>query len=257
MTDALLEWLGLIGLPLAAGLFALVSHVPLGEQVLRRGIVFIDLAIAQVAALGALIAHSRGFETTAATWAAAIAALLAASLIAWLARRWPDQREAMIGLVYVGAAALAVLWVSNDPHGAQRLRTLLSGDILWVTWGSMWPLGLASAMLAIGLRLKPRLLEPDRLFYPIFALVISLSVSILGLYLVFVVLIAPALGALPFRRRGHRRARLVAHASGVTGFVVGLGVSFFLDWPSGPTVVLFLLLVAALTHCASAGRLEG
>ena len=133
MMDSAVELASVLAAPLVAGLLALLTHVPLGEQVLRRGIVFIDLAIAQIAALGVLAAGSGGgVDSSAAWWAGSLAALAGALLVAWLARRWPDQREALIGLVYVGGAAAAMLWVSADPHGAQKLRALLAGDILWV-----------------------------------------------------------------------------------------------------------------------------
>lgn len=256
MIDFLTDLLSLIALPLAAGLLVLSSHIPLGEQVLRRGIVFIDLAIAQIAALGVLALSGQGFSPAGALWSAALAAMLAAAAIAWLTRRWPDQREPMIGLVYVGAAALAVVWVSEDPHGAQKLRTLLAGDILWVTWTSISPLAIASATLLASLRYRPDLLAHDRWFYPVFALMISLSVPLLGLYLVFAVLIAPALGASSLRRMGLRNASQAAWGIGALGFCTGLLGSFLLDWPSGPTVTLSLVLVAGITRVASAGRLS-
>ncbi len=257
MSDSAFELLSIVGLPLLAGLLALASHVPLGEQVLKRGIVFIDLAIAQVAALGVLAASSQGASPSAATVAGTAAALGSAAFVAWLAKRWPDQREPLIGLVYVGSAALAVVWVSADPHGAQKLRALLAGDILWVTWISAGPLALASLLVVLGVRFKPRLLDQDRYFYPLFAVMISLSVPVLGLYLVFAILIAPALGALPLRRAGRSRAGLIAFGSGAVGFVAGLAASFLLDLPSGPTVVLSLAIGAALTRAATTGRLEG
>lgn len=257
MTDFLADLLSLITLPLAAGLLALSSHIPLGEQVLRRGIVFIDLAIAQVAALGALALNGQGFSPVGTVGSAALAALLAAAAIAWVTRRWPDQREPMIGLVYIGAAALAVVWVSEDPHGAQTLRTLLAGDILWVTWTSIAPLAVASGALLASLRYRPDLLAHDRWFYPVFALMISLSVPLLGLYLVFAVLIAPALSASSLRQAGLRNTGRGALGLGALGFCAGLFVSFLLDWPSGPTVTLSLVLVAGITRVASAGRLMG
>lgn len=257
MSESAFELISIVGLPLFAGLLALASHVPLGEQVLKRGIVFIDLAIAQVAALGVLAASTLGADTPAATGVGTATALGSAVFIAWLARRWPDQREPLIGLVYVGSAALAVVWVSADPHGAHKLRALMAGDILWVTWNSAWPLALASLLAVLGSRFKPRLLDEDRYFYPVFAVMISLSVPVLGLYLVFAILIAPALGALPLRRAGQAHAGLIAFGSGAVGFAAGLTASFLFDLPSGPTIVLSLAAGAALTRAATTGRLEG
>jgi zinc/manganese transport system permease protein len=255
--DAIAQVWEVLHLPLIAALIALASHVPLGEQVLKRGIVFIDLAIAQVAALGVLVANSQGVGGSMATATGVLMALAGAWLIATLARRSPDHREALIGLVYVGAAALSVLWVSADPHGAQKLRAVLAGDVLWVNAESVWPLALASLLLILALRAKPRLLEHDLLFYPVFALVISLSVPVLGLYLVFTALIAPALGAWPLRQRGYRHAGLVAFGAGSVGVGAGLFASFALDLPSGPCIVLSLVVAAGTLGIASAGRLTG
>jgi len=247
----------ILAAPFAAGLLALLTHVPLGEQVLRRGIVFIDLAIAQMAALGVLAASGWSTDPSPVWWAGSLAALASAIVVAWLARRWPERREALIGLVYVGGAALAILWVSADPHGAQKLRALLAGDILWVRVESLWPLAAGSALFAVATRLQPAALDRDALFYPTFALLISLSVPVLGLYLVFAALIAPALGASALRQAGNPRARWAAYAIGLIGLLAGLAGSFWLDCPSGPTVVLALIATAAVSGALAAVRLRG
>ena len=258
MMDSPVELASVLAGPIAAGLLALLTHVPLGEQVLRRGIVFIDLAIAQIAALGVLAAGSGGAaDSSTAWWAGSLAALAGALLVAWLARRWPDQREAMIGLVYVGGAAAAMLWISADPHGAQKLRALLAGDILWVRIESLWPLAVGSALFALMSYLRPAALDRDAVFYPTFALLVSLSVPILGLYLVFAALIAPALGASSLRRAGHPSARRAAYAVGVVGLLAGLAGSFWLDYPSGPGVVLALIATATVWGALAAVRLRG
>ena len=183
--------------PLAAGLLALASHVPLGRQVLRRGIVFIDLAIAQVAGLGVLAGPHLLHDAPGALLpvAAAVAALLGAALVAWLGRAWPERQEALIGLLYVGAASLAVLLVSADPHGAQKLHALLSGDVLWASWPRLLPRALATAVFLLALAWRPALLASGWAFYGSFALLVSLSLPLLGLYLVFTTLIVPALAA--------------------------------------------------------------
>ena len=258
MMDSAVELASVLAAPLVAGLLALLTHVPLGEQVLRRGIVFIDLAIAQIAALGVLAAGSGGgVDSSAAWWAGSLAALAGALLVAWLARRWPDQREALIGLVYVGGAAAAMLWVSADPHGAQKLRALLAGDILWVRLESLWPLAAGSALFALMSYLRPAALDHDAVFYPTFALLVSLSVPILGLYLVFAALIAPALSASALRRAGHPHARRAAYGVGVAGLLAGLAGSFWLDYPSGPGVVLALIATATVWGALAAVRLRG
>ena len=120
---------------LVAGLLVAASHVPLGQQVLRRGIVFIDLAIAQVAALGVIVAQTLGLELHG--WltqvAAVIAALLGAVLLTWTERKRPEVQEALIGVLFVLASTAQILLLANDPHGGEQLKDLLAGQILWVS----------------------------------------------------------------------------------------------------------------------------
>jgi zinc/manganese transport system permease protein len=228
--------------PLAALAAACLVLVPLGAQVLARGVVFIDLAVAQVAAGGAL-AVGIGWEHAPAGALAALsaaAALAGAGIVWWLARRWPAQREALIGLVYVAGASASVIGAAFDPHGREQLTALLAADVLWVGWE-------AAALLAAGaaavLALSGGRLGRDALFYPVFALALSVAVPALGLYLVFALLIAPAL----WTRRGHRLRDAILLAAAAC--LAGLGASWALDWPSGASVALLLCclgLAAAL-----------
>ena len=135
----------------AAGLVVLATHVPLGIQVLARGIIFIDLAVAQVAGLGALAAHLAGYGDN--PWvvqgAAVAAALGAALLLQWSERRWPQLQEALIGLLFVLAASGAVRLLSRDAHGGEHLRDLLVGQMLWVSQGQLLAAAAASAVLLL------------------------------------------------------------------------------------------------------------
>ena len=117
----------------AAGLLVTATHVPLGTQVLARGIVFIDLAIAQIAGCGVLFADQLGFEAEgAAVQIAALAAALGgALLLTWTERVFADVQEAVIGVVFVLAATGSVLLLSSNVHGGEHLRDLLVGQILW------------------------------------------------------------------------------------------------------------------------------
>src|SRR5437870_10450597 len=119
---------------LIAGLLVTATHAPLGIQVLNRGIVFIDLAVAQIAGLGVIVADALGFEPQgAAVQAAALsAALLGAFLLNWTDKRWPEVQEAVIGVSFIVAANLAILLLATNPHGAEHLKDLLIGQILWV-----------------------------------------------------------------------------------------------------------------------------
>lgn len=226
-----------IAAPAAALLAACLLLVPLGAQVLGRGVVFIDLAVAQVAAGGALTVTLGSQHAPPALTAAASAgaALLGAALVWWLVRRWPDQREALIGLVYVAGASACVIAAAFHPNGREHLTALLAADVLWVRWQAAVLLGAAAAVvLALGGRDR---LTRDALFYPVFALALSMAVAALGLYLVFALLIAPAL----WTRRG--RGLWVAVALAAAACLAGLALSWTLDWPSGASVAVLLCAV--------------
>ncbi len=268
--------LSLLTWPALAGALVLLSHVSLGEQVLQRGIVFIDLAVAQVAALGVLVAstwvphaghdhaaspHGSHVLTQAlfngaeaglawlAAWpalltlvAGGMSALLGAGVVAWLCRRWPARREALIGLVYVAAAVLALLWTSADPRGGQHLAGMLSGDVLWVGPAQLLPLALGTLLFLLLQWRRPGAWQQGMGFYLCFALLVSLSVPLLGLYLVFASLIVPALAASTLTQASPRNRRLAALGVGVLGYALGLGSSLALDLPAGPCAVLGLLV---------------
>jgi zinc/manganese transport system permease protein len=223
-------------LALVAGLAALA---PLGAQVLRRGVVFIDLAVAQAAAAAALAAMALGEHPHWAVTqtAAALGALGAAAVVAGLARAWPAHREALIGLVYVGCACAALLVARQDHHGAEHLHALLAADLLWAGW----PQALALTGAAVALAALRPWLAQDAAFYVAFALVASLAVQVLGLFVVFAALIAPGL----WQRAGS--GPVAATALAVAAGLAGLGLSWALDAPSGPLVALALAACGALS----------
>jgi zinc/manganese transport system permease protein len=235
-----LAWLDLLPwfvAPLVAVAAGCVALAPLGEQVLARGVVFIDLAVAQGAAAAALwvaawIDHP-GFATVqAATLAGALAS---AAAVAYLARRAPAAREALIGLVYVAGASAAILGARADPHGGERLSALLAADVLWAGWPQALMLaGVAAAMFALRRPYRRALLARDAVFYPCFALVASAAVPVLGLFVVFAGLIAPAL----WIQAGTRAAAAVGGA--VAAATAGIAASWWLDGPSGACVALSL-----------------
>ena len=235
----------LLAPPLLAGMLVLMTHVPLGRRVLARGIIFLDLAVAQLAVLGVIVAHTLGWETQG--WqtqlAATSAALIGAALLAGCERRWPDIQEALIGSTFVVAASLAVLMLSNDPRGGEHLSELLTGQILWVSTAQIIYLALLYAvLLALWGLLRDRL---GRLgFYLIFALAITASVQLVGVYLVFASLILPALA---IRRMHGLRAPLFGIALGSIAYAAGLLVSALADLPGGPSIVVALALIALLT----------
>jgi zinc/manganese transport system permease protein len=227
------DWLILPGLALAAGVLALV---PMGRAVLDRGVVFIDLAVAQAAAAAAL--WSMGMMGHEVDWASDLAglmgAIVCAALVAVISRRWPEQREALIGLLYVLAACLAMLGARQDPHGRERMLELLAADVLWARPTAVALLCATALTLALLLHWRPQLLMRDAWFYGAFALVVSVSVPVLGLFVVFALLIGPALWL------RHRAGTGIAAALfvGWIGSAAGLALSWWADLPSGPCVAL-------------------
>ncbi|MEK7759208.1 MAG: metal ABC transporter permease, partial [Pseudomonadota bacterium] len=178
---------------LLAGLLVLATHVPLGQEVLKRGIVFIDLAIAQVAVLGVIAAEVLGFE--AHGWAvqaiAAAAALAGAALLSYAERRFAAQQEALIGALFVLAASLALLLLHGHPHGAEHLKDVLEGQILWTEIRTLLQVALLyAAVLALWFGARQRFGRAG--FYFLFALTVTASVQLVGVYLVFARLIIPA-----------------------------------------------------------------
>jgi zinc/manganese transport system permease protein len=227
-----------------AGLLVLTTHVPLGIQVLARGIVFIDLAIAQVAGLGVTAADAFGFEPEG--WrvqvAAVGAALLGALILTWTDKKWPQVQEALIGVLFVTAACIELLVLANNPHGGEHLKDLLVGQILWVSIQSLWPAAvLYAAALAVWFAFRERLGHIG--FYVLFALVVTQSVQLVGIYLVFASLIVPALAA---RLYPERMRLLVGYLVGIVGYVAGLVASSLFDWPTGAVIVVALVITFAL-----------
>lgn len=235
-----------IGLPvLAAGLLILASHIPLGHQVLKRGIVFIDLAIAQVAALGTILATQiqlPGYDQFLQQSMAVFFALFGVGLVALIHRIFPDWREAFIGLIYVTAATVLILVVAGHPRGGHVLTNTLSGDILWLVWSDLIPLLVIAVVVQVLSFGWPLLLE--RFFYLFFAVTITLSVTQAGIYLVFVCLIAPALASVVYNT-----SKLWSYLVGVSGFVAGLILAWKFDLPAAACIVIcviFSLLMALI-----------
>lgn len=235
-----------------AGLLVLLTHVPLGMQVLQRGIVFIDLAIAQIAGIGVIAADALGWPTSgwAGQAAAAAAALSGALLLTWTERRWPDIQEALIGVSFVLASCLGLLLLASNPHGGEHLKDLLVGQILWVTPAQLGVMaGLTLPIVALWAVAGVRL---GRLgFYLLFALAVTASVQLVGVYLVFASLILPALAT---RRQTGPRRMALALGLGAAAYALGLALSALLDAPSGAVVVLVMAALAALV-AAWAARL--
>ena len=229
--------LGIVVPALLAGLLVTATHVPLGMQVLKRGIVFIDLAVAQIAGLGVVVADRLGFEPkgVAVQVAALAAALGGALLLNWTDKHWPAIQEALIGVAFIVAANAAILLLASDPHGAENLKDLLVGQILWADPGRLVAVALAyAAILGLWFGLRARIGRIG--FYLLFACAVTASVQLVGVYLVFTTLIVPALAT-----QSLARARLPAgYALGAASYAAGLGVSLVSDLPPGPLIVCIM-----------------
>ena len=233
---------------LIAGLLITATHVPLGLQVLRRGIVFIDLAVAQIAGLGVVLADTLGFEPhgIGVQVAALSAATAGALLLNWTDKIWGDVQEAVIGVTFIVAANLAILLLASNPHGAEHLKDLLVGQILWVNAAVLpYVAAVYAAILAVWFACGAHIGRAG--FYLLFAVAVTVSVQLVGLYLVFTTLIVPALATRNLAR--HRTAW--AYGLGTIGYAAGLGISLASDLPPGPLVVCCMtalgLVVLVLT----------
>lgn len=232
---------GLLWPAFAAGLLVTLTHVPLGMQVLRRGIVFIDLAIAQIAALGVIFANFLGAEPQG--WAvqgfALFAALAGALLLTWTDRHWPEVQEAVIGVSFVLAASGALLLIASNPNGGEHLKDLLAGQILWVTPAKLaWVAPAYASLMGVWLA---RGRDVGHIgFYLVFACAVTISVQLVGLYLVFTTLIVPALAT----RHVLRWRVAKGCALSASGYALGLMVSTLTDLPSGPAIVWIMTLLA-------------
>lgn len=245
MTALSADMLGLVAPAFAAGIIVSAIHVPLGREVLRRGIIFIDLAIAQIAALGVVFGKVI-FDVGDGLWPSMLALVFAlggSGLFAWLEKNAPEYQEAFIGCAFVIAASIILLMLANDPHGGEEVEGLLAGQILWVGWKQV---GWAAAVYAAAL--AAWFLWPQRrrtLFYALFPVVVTLSVQLVGVYLVFASLIMPAVGAAKLQGNQQLIAGYIVSAAAVGA---GLAASVFSDFPSGPVLVCSFAIFSGISN---------
>jgi zinc/manganese transport system permease protein len=259
--------------PLLACLVLTAIHVYLGLHVLARGVIFVDLALAQVTALGVTIAFLAGhaIQSDAAYWYALAFTLGGAALFAASrTRRAPVPHEAIIGIVYAVSAAAAVLVVDRAPQGGEHIKQILVGSILTITPGEVLALALLYAPIGLlhWLVRRPLLeisFDPegagaqravrawDFVFYASFGVVVTSSVRLAGVLLVFAYLIVPATAAAALAASARGRL-LVGWALGVLVSVGGLMASWTWDLPTGATVVVAFGVLVAIVALALAAR---
>ncbi|HAQ50870.1 MAG TPA: zinc/manganese transporter permease [Gammaproteobacteria bacterium] len=243
-----IEWY-LIVPALLAGTIILLTHIPLGSEVLKRGIIFIDLALAQLAALGIVIASTlySHFHPFHIELIALMGALTGAIGIALLERYYPNNIEALIGLIFVLASTASMILISFSANGDKLLHQLLLGQILWVTTEQLIPIGVISLLTLLIWSFYPKP-YPNYLFYILFSIAVTLSVQLVGLYLVFASLIIPALTvrSYPFRRPFLNH--LFPFLIGFFGYLTGIILSLVFDLPTGAIIVWAMTLLALISY---------
>lgn len=236
--------LGILLFPFIAGLLVLATHIPLGMKVLARGVIFSDLAVAQIAGLGVIGAGLAGLseQPLLVQLTAAASALCGAAVLNWIEQHLPEVKEAGIGLTFVLAASAGILLMSRDVHAGEHLKDLLVGQILWVGPGQVAGTALLSAvLLALWHHQQARLGHLG--FYALFALAVTASVQLVGIYLVFASLIVPALATW---RIGQRRM-VYAYGIGIAGYAAGLLLSAWFDLPAGAAIVWAMAMAGGIT----------
>ena len=236
-----MEMIEIMSPALVAGLLISLTHGLLGIKVLERGIVFIDLAIAQIAGLGLIIA---GTFLPEYSWSYQFIALffaIGASLFFYYVEKIaPDIQEAIIGCSFILAASLSILFLSNHSHGADEIKHLLSGQLLFVTFQDILQ-HLPVYIGTIGLWfLKPKIRSGIG-FYIIFAFAITSSVQLVGIYVVFASLILPAIAC-----KNSKNPLLISWVCGVASVILGIVFAAKFDLPAGVLVVISYFIVTFL-----------
>jgi len=264
------EFFSVMGPALAACLLLTAIYVYFGLHIVRRGVIFVDLALAQVAAMGSTVAFLLGYSLEgqgAYLFSLAFACFGAVVFTLARAREEVVPQEAIIGIVYAFAAAATVLLVDKAPHGAEHIKYLLVGNILWVSWGTIgWLAFIISVVAVFHYNFRGNIelvsVDPERarkagvsvvlwdlLFYLTLAWIVTSSVQTAGVLLIFSFLIVPAVCGL-LLSRSFRASLLLGWMVGVGVSLSGSALSYFLDLPTGATIIcLFgatLLVLATL-----------
>jgi zinc/manganese transport system permease protein len=248
--------------PFAAAMIILVTHAYFGLHVIQREVIFVDLALAQIAALGGTVAFMLGAaHGSVEGYFFSFAFTLLGALIFSLSRfdDSPVPQEALIGITFVVASAAVILISSFSAEGTEHLRETLTGALIWVTWPTVAKVALSygaiglfhylmrRTMLAISFAPErvSRLKTWDFVFYATFGVAITSSVHIAGVLMVFSVLVIPSVIAF-FYTRDFRHALFIAWSAGTVAIVMGLGISFAFDITTGPVLVVCFGAVLAV-----------
>lgn len=251
--------------PLVACIVLTAIHTYLGLHVVTRGIIFIDIALAQLAALGLTLAVWLGFEVDSmAAYTIALSISILGAIFFSLFRSKKIPQEAIIGVTFAIAQSLSILLISKTPHGSEHLQYILNGSILWVHWDTIIYVAIIYALLGIvHYRVRKnlwfvsknpkeaqtkgiKLWKWDILFYVTFAIIITSSVQIAGILVVFSFLIVPAIVGILFCQ--NLRGQLITGwGIGVLASLLGLGSSYLWDLPTGASIVSSLGMMLILS----------
>lgn len=254
-------------------LFLTGIHTYLGYHVVRRGIFFIDLSLAQVASLGASVGVLLGWghEFPVQNYFVSLCFTMLGALLFVMFRRRQEKVsiEALIGITYAGAMALSLIVLEHSATGTEEIKEMLAGSILTVSprellfivvlyscigfihWLARKRLLLVTEDPEEALRRDMKIWWWDFLFYATFGFVVTSSVKVAGVLLVFAFLIIPAVAA-TVAVRGTARRIVFGWLFGVLGCVAGLELSLRLDWSASPTIIAVFLVLLVATWRVSA-----
>jgi zinc/manganese transport system permease protein len=256
----------LLAAPLAICIILTGIHCYLGIHVVSRGVIFVDLSLAQVAALGTTIALLAGYEINSGIsylFSLGFTLVGAALFALW---RYKDERipqEALIGIVYAVATAAAILALDRSPHGHEEIKSMLVGSVLFVSWsGVLKTMSIYAAVALVHIYFRKQFfqisLEPEKaraegrkiwfwdfIFYATFGLVVTSSVQIAGVLLVFSYLIVPAVIGMMFFKDILPRL-LLGWGVGIVASTAGIASSALMDLPTGATIVATFGVVLVL-----------
>lgn len=256
----MLDILAFLAAPFASCMVLVAILGYLGLHVLERQVIFVDLALAQIAALGAVVGFILGYQPGSfeSFLCSLTATILGAVVFTWTRMRHAVvPHEAIIGITYVVASAATLVVADRAPEGAEQLKELMAGAVIWVTWrGVAIDAGLVALVGIVHFLLRRHFIlistDPDRafregvsvrwwdfVFYLSFGLAITVAVETAGVLMVFAYLVAPAIIAIA-ATTGWRKRVLVAWGVGAAASILGLAASYRWDFPSGPSIVCAL-----------------
>ena len=250
-------FLEMMVLPVVMAIVLVVMHSHLGFHVVKRGVIFVDIALAQVAAFGVAVSLLLGGEPgSASTYAIALSGTFLGALLITTTRtqRQRVPQEAYIGVIYVVFSAAMILVLTQVPHGGEEINHLLVGSLLWVAWPTFFKTTLLYCALGVPLwfwrgPLRRISTDPedarraglsvrlwDVIFYMILGTVVTFSVQIAGVLMVFTLLVVPTvMGMRLFPGLG--KQMLYTLAVGITAVIMGSAASYILDLPTGAAIV--------------------